>query len=116
MCLISKENSSIDTPWIDIGFDSLSSTELVSTLNTDFGNILQLSPTSLFDYPTPNKLIEHVHDKLFGETHTSSTQIVYKERKIEPIAIVGIACDFPGNSNTPEKFWQNLIEKKKLCI
>ena len=29
----------------------------------------------------------------------------------EPIAIVSMACRFPRSSNTPEKFWQSLIDK-----
>ncbi|NEO42201.1 MAG: acyltransferase domain-containing protein [Moorea sp. SIOASIH] len=28
--------------------------------------------------------------------------------KNEPIAIIGIGCQFPGDANTPEKFWQLL--------
>jgi acyl transferase domain-containing protein len=27
-----------------------------------------------------------------------------------PIAIVGLACRLPGNSNTPEEFWQFLLD------
>ncbi len=32
--------------------------------------------------------------------------------KREPLAIVGIGCRFPGDVNTPEEFWNLLIEKK----
>jgi amino acid adenylation domain-containing protein/non-ribosomal peptide synthase protein (TIGR01720 family) len=32
-------------------------------------------------------------------------------KKNEPIAIIGMACRFPGDANTPENFW-NLIENR----
>ena len=32
----------------------------------------------------------------------------------EPIAIVSMACRFPRSSDTPEKFWQSLIEQQDL--
>ena len=31
-----------------------------------------------------------------------------EKKQNEPIAIVGMACRFPGNSNTPDKFWEFL--------
>jgi acyl transferase domain-containing protein len=30
----------------------------------------------------------------------------------EPLAIVGIGCRFPGRANSPESFWDLLIEGK----
>ena len=33
-----------------------------------------------------------------------------EQAKREPIAIVGMACRFPGESNDPESFWQFLRE------
>ncbi|CAN8103246.1 unnamed protein product [Discula destructiva] len=30
----------------------------------------------------------------------------------EPIAIVGMACRFPGQSDTPDEFWQMLVDKR----
>ena len=32
----------------------------------------------------------------------------------EPIAIVSMACRFPNASDTPEKFWQSLIQQQEL--
>ncbi|MBF0451645.1 MAG: polyketide synthase dehydratase domain-containing protein [Candidatus Magnetomorum sp.] len=38
------------------------------------------------------------------------------QRTIEPIAIIGMACRFPGGSNTPEKFWSFLENGKDGVI
>ena len=42
--------------------------------------------------------------------HTIETlkERLNKQHTIEPIAIIGMACRFPGGSNTPEKFWSFL--------
>ena len=32
----------------------------------------------------------------------------------EPIAIVGMACRFPGGVNTPDDYW-DLLEQKRAC-
>ncbi|MBF0117311.1 MAG: SDR family NAD(P)-dependent oxidoreductase [Desulfobacterales bacterium] len=37
---------------------------------------------------------------------------IFEKEKHEPIAVVGIGCRFPGDSDTPDKFWQFLSDKK----
>ena len=35
-----------------------------------------------------------------------------KNKKRDPIAIIGIGCKYPGDANTPEEFWKLICEKK----
>ncbi|HZE14927.1 MAG TPA: SDR family NAD(P)-dependent oxidoreductase, partial [Mycobacterium sp.] len=48
----------------DLGFDSLSAIELRNRLKTATG--LTLSPTLIFDYPTPTTLAEHIGQQIIG--------------------------------------------------
>jgi polyketide synthase 7 len=51
-----------DTAFQDFGFDSLSAIELRNRLTTTTG--LHLSPTLIFDYPTPAALATHLHNEI----------------------------------------------------
>ena len=55
----------------DLGFDSLTAVELRNRLKTTTG--LALSPTLVFDHPTPTQLATHLHEQLTDNTDTSAT-------------------------------------------
>ncbi|RKN11896.1 type I polyketide synthase [Streptomyces radicis] len=95
----------------DLGFDSLTAVELRNRLNALTG--LSLSPTLVFDYPTPTHLVAHLLDQLTESTAASATPAtpaLVPVRDDEPIAIVGMACRFPGGVASPDDLWRLVAE------
>nr|WCD56695.1 polyketide synthase [Streptomyces sp.] len=93
----------------DIGFDSLGAVELRNRLNSATG--LRLPATLIFDYPTPRGLAEHIGSKLLAvETAAPKAPVAPRTPADEPIAIVSMACRFPGGVTSPEELW-NLVSE-----
>ncbi len=89
----------------ELGFDSLAAVELRNRLDALTG--LRLSATSVFDYPSPVALAEHLLQTLSGEiAGNAPVGPVRKNIEEEPIAIVGMSCRYPGGISSPEELWR----------
>ncbi|TJZ94480.1 type I polyketide synthase, partial [Actinacidiphila oryziradicis] len=87
----------------DLGLDSGAALELRSRLAAATG--LELPDTLVFAHPTPDALARHLRTELAGDTaaHQPAGQVA---ASAEPLAIVGMACRYPGDGTSPEALWQ----------
>jgi acyl transferase domain-containing protein len=99
----------------ELGFDSLTGVELRNRLSIATG--LRLPATLVFDYPTPAAVAGHLMAQLADAAGTAGTSSaaaratrVAVAAPDEPIAVVSMACRFPGGVRTPEDLWRLVSE------
>ena len=102
--------------FFDLGMDSLMAVELRNRLNRAFADEYVVPNTVVFDYPDIARLANHLIEEL-GEVSTAPAPPPQVQPEPEPqtevqredngIAIVGMACRFPGAPDL-SAFWQQL--------
>ncbi|MFD7501771.1 type I polyketide synthase, partial [Streptomyces sp. NPDC059850] len=95
-------------PFQELGFDSLTAVELRNQLATTTG--LELAPALVFDHPTPSALATYLRAELTGQQAAVSSHVSSMAADDEPIAIIGMACRYPGGVRSPEELWKLVAE------
>ncbi len=95
----------VNEPFRNYGLDSARALGLMAELSTLLGR--KLSPTLIWNYPNISSLAQHLAGAPKEPAHQEQAPVQPSEA--EPIAIIGMACRFPGASSANE-FWKLLFE------
>ena len=94
--------------FFELGMDSLMAVELRSRLDGALSGVCAVSGTAVFDHPDAESLARHLAGELgIEETPALAPVQVSGPAADAPVAIVGMACRFPGAADLGT-FWERL--------
>lgn len=115
----SEESLDVNLPFVDLGMNSLAGVVLCDRLASLTG-LERLPVTLIYDYPTPaavsdclcRQLLDRASDPRKNVPHlqrlstdTSSSD----DHTADPIAIISMACRYPGSISSPGDLWDVVI-------
>jgi acyl transferase domain-containing protein/NAD(P)-dependent dehydrogenase (short-subunit alcohol dehydrogenase family)/acyl carrier protein len=104
-----------DAPFQSLGMDSLTAIEMSDALQRLLG--LKLPKTIAFDYGTIEALARKLSDDMAPRALPQARvpRPAGAGETGEPIAVIGLACRFPGGADSPEALW-SLLQDRRVGI
>ncbi|WP_124445844.1 type I polyketide synthase, partial [Streptomyces sp. NL15-2K] len=93
-----------DRAFGEMGFDSLTAVELRNRLSSATG--LRLPSTLIFDHPNVTVLAAFLGEQLSPTQQRTATLAQHTRVADDPVAIVGMACRYPGGVTSPDELWE----------
>jgi len=117
---LKKEEINSDISFSELGIDPVITAQIVKRLKQVFD--IQMEPRALMEHATIDDLLTSIQNHSYNTikfptenvASTRATQNKGFASYYEPIAVIGIACQFP-ESPDKETFWKNLV-KGKDCV
>lgn len=104
--LLGITNVNVNTGFFDLGLNSSQLLLLQKRLEKRLG--IQLSSMDILDYSSIHGLAEALQKKSRIDVDKNKRDSTISQGVSGDIAIVGVACRFPGDVKSPEDFWQLL--------
>nr|WJJ61189.1 type I PKS [Streptomyces sp.] len=92
-----------DSPFADLGFDSLLAVQFRNRLCTATG--LAISPTVVFDHPTPAVLADHLHGELLAEPDPVAPMLAELDRLDRALSQLPVADEISIRLHTLLRHW-----------
>eukprot|EP00727_Mastigamoeba_balamuthi_P011460 m51a1_g6937 putative beta-ketoacyl synthase (4857) ;mRNA; f:212997-229652 len=97
-----------EAPLSNYGLQSVVVTEITGQLSRWLGH--KVSPNVVYDFPTLSALTRHLAGVASSSGVPRALAAAPAVSASEPIAIVGMACRFPGGCNDLEAYWRLLYD------
>lgn len=107
--ILKRTDINPDANFMQLGLHSLFIAQLANSLSKAF--LKPISAIDLFTYPSVKKLAAFIQNKTNNQSGFNNLQPLSTVFN-EGIAVIGMACKFPG-ANNPTEFWQRVSNKEE---
>ncbi|MBE8520427.1 AMP-binding protein [Amycolatopsis sp. H6(2020)] len=96
-----------DRPFTDLGLSSLAGVQFRHRITALTG--VPVPHSLIYDFPTPGAVIAEL--TRLGSAHRQEPPRTAPAPSAEPIAVVAMACRFPGGVRSPEDLWRLVADR-----
>ncbi|MDP3268523.1 MAG: SDR family NAD(P)-dependent oxidoreductase [Legionella sp.] len=98
--------------FFNLGMDSIMAGEFRNKIQLLVGSHYPINVADIFNYPSLTKLTQFIAEKVGIDSIKAKKDkmSMVAVNNDEPVAIVGMSCRLPGGANSPEQFFEKLLQ------